>query len=78
LFILHEKTLYFNYITTVDEEADWPPLDENKVIVMKLKVRCKRNPNPPEGATTPVDLYTDAHGVILSIFIACVHLFWFF
>ena len=76
IFLKH--SLYFNYVTTVDEEADWPPLDEKKVIVMKLKVRCRRNPSPPEGATTPVDLYTDAHGIMLSMLIACLPLVWVF
>ena len=49
---------------SVGEEEEWlEEPDEKKVIVMKLKVRCKRNPKAPEGATTPSDLYTDAHGV---------------
>ena len=50
-------------VLSVGEEDEWPDPDENKVIVMKLKVRCKRNPKAPEGATTPLDLYTDAHSV---------------
>ena len=50
-------------VLSVGEEDEWPDPDENKVIVMKLKVRCKRNSKAPEGATTPLDLYTDAHSV---------------
>ena len=50
-------------VLSVGEEDEWPEPDESKVIVMKLKVRCKRNPKAPKGATTPSDLYTDAHGV---------------
>ena len=49
-------------VGSVGEEEEWPEPDENKVVVMKLKVRCKRNPKAPEGATTPLDLYTDTHG----------------
>ncbi|XP_065918327.1 DNA-directed RNA polymerases I and III subunit RPAC1-like isoform X2 [Dysidea avara] len=51
----------FDFMPSMDEEAEWPVPDEQKVIVLKLKVRCKRNPKPPEGASRPVDLYTDAH-----------------
>ena len=61
-------------ILLVGEEDEWPEADENKVIVMKLKVRCKRNPKAPEGATTPADLYTDAHGEyrLISFISHCV------
>ena len=59
------------YVLSVGEEDEWPDPDEDKVIVMKLKVRCKRNAKAPEGATTPSDLYNDAHSVykliVLSI-----------
>jgi len=48
---------------SVGEEDEWPEPDERKVIVMKLKVRCKRNPKASEGATIPTDKYTDAHGI---------------
>ena len=51
-----------DYLLSVGEEEEWPEPDENKVVVMKLKVRCKRNPKAPTGATTPLDLYTDTHG----------------
>ena len=49
---------------TVGEEDEWPTdPEDDKVVVMKLKVRCKRNPKAPEGATTPLDLYTDVHSM---------------
>ena len=50
-------------VLSVGEEEEWPEPDESKVIVMKLKVLCKRNQKAPEGATTPSDLYTNAHGM---------------
>ena len=62
-FYLTDVCIQSCFITTVDNEAELPPPDEHRVITMKLKVRCKRNPKPPEGATTPVDLYTNAHGM---------------
>ena len=59
-------------VLSVGEEDEWPDPDENRVIVMKLKVRCKRNPKAPEGATTPLDLYTDAHSVWKSIILLSI------
>ena len=59
-------------VLSVGEEDEWPDPDEDRVIVMKLKVHCKRNPKAPEGATTPLDLYINAHSVWKSIILLSI------